>query len=181
MNLAKRLKDVRTSRKLTKKAVAEKLKIAQSTYGKYELGEREPNFEKLVNIANYFNVSTDFLLGLSDTKALNSDNSHLDKEALEAVATPEITALTEEVLAHTFETISNEVAKSHEGEHEYQEASERYNQLRAEIEALLPPDKKDLLESLYEAEREMECIVDKQVFITTLKFGVNMAKMLTNI
>lgn len=66
--LTERLVQLREERKLTKKQMAEFLKINQSTYGKYELGKREPDIEKIIELADYFNVSTDYLLGRSDIR-----------------------------------------------------------------------------------------------------------------
>ena len=54
---------LRTSSNLTQNAIAEKLGISRSTIGMYETGAREPDFETLEKIADYFNVDTDFLLG----------------------------------------------------------------------------------------------------------------------
>lgn len=47
----------------TQKQVAELLKIAPRSYQRYELGEREPNIETLIEIANLFNISLDDLVG----------------------------------------------------------------------------------------------------------------------
>ncbi len=47
----------------TQKQVAELLKIAPRSYQRYELGEREPNIETLIQIANLFNISLDDLVG----------------------------------------------------------------------------------------------------------------------
>ena len=52
---------LRTSSNLTQNAIAEKLGISRSTIGMYETGAREPDFETLEKIADYFNVDTDFL------------------------------------------------------------------------------------------------------------------------
>ena len=59
-NIFKRL---RTSSGLTQAEIAEKLGISRSTIGMYETGAREPDFETLEKIADFFNVDTDFLLG----------------------------------------------------------------------------------------------------------------------
>jgi len=39
--------------------------MGEARYGRYELGQREPDFATLQSIANYFGVSTDYLLGNS--------------------------------------------------------------------------------------------------------------------
>ena len=54
---------LRTSSNLTQNAIAERLGISRSTIGMYETGAREPDYETLEKIADYFNVDTDFLLG----------------------------------------------------------------------------------------------------------------------
>lgn len=57
------LKSLRTSQGLTQDALAKKLKISRSTIGMYENGAREPDFETLELIADFFNVDIDYLLG----------------------------------------------------------------------------------------------------------------------
>ncbi len=59
-NIFKRL---RSSSGLTQVEIAEKLGISRSTIGMYETGAREPDFETLEKIADFFNVDTDYLLG----------------------------------------------------------------------------------------------------------------------
>ena len=65
------LKAARKKSGKTQKEVAEGIGIGQGTYKNYETGAREPNGETLVAIANYFDVSTDYLLGLTDKKERN--------------------------------------------------------------------------------------------------------------
>lgn len=66
--LNKRLEELRKKMKMTKKEVAELLKIDQSTYGKYELGKRQPDSEMLKKLAEIFDCTTDYLLGLSNIR-----------------------------------------------------------------------------------------------------------------
>ena len=63
---ADRLKDCRKKTLKTQREVSSGLGLTETGYQKYELGYREPNHEITVKIAKYFNVSTDYLLGLSD-------------------------------------------------------------------------------------------------------------------
>jgi transcriptional regulator with XRE-family HTH domain len=53
---------------MTKKEVAELLRIDQSTYGKYELGKREPDAEMLQRLADIYRTSVDYLLGRTNIK-----------------------------------------------------------------------------------------------------------------
>lgn len=59
----KRLKFLRKQRKLTQVEMARILNIAQSTYAQYETGKSNPDYNILVKIANFFEVSVDYLLG----------------------------------------------------------------------------------------------------------------------
>lgn len=60
------LKSLRTSHGLTQDELSKSLKISRSTIGMYEKGAREPDFETLELIADFFNVDTDYLLGRTD-------------------------------------------------------------------------------------------------------------------
>ena len=60
---ANRLTEVRISKGLTRKEVAALLGIHDTTYGKYELGRREPSLELIRQIADLFYVTADYLIG----------------------------------------------------------------------------------------------------------------------
>ena len=64
--LGKRLKELREERGLTQKQVAESLNLHSVTYLHYEKDQREPPLSILADMATYFEVSTDYLLGLTD-------------------------------------------------------------------------------------------------------------------
>ena len=68
-----RLAKLREELGLTRKEVAEKLNIDQTTYGKYELSKRQPDYDTLQKIASFFNVSVDYLLGRTNVR--NSNNN----------------------------------------------------------------------------------------------------------
>lgn len=57
------LKQLRKARKLTQDEIADMLYITKRTYASWERNEREPGFDTLCKLADYFNVSTDYLLG----------------------------------------------------------------------------------------------------------------------
>ena len=66
--LVTRLDELKTSRNLMQKQVAEGAGIPLRTYRRYENGEREPSASILVSLADFFNVSTDYLLGRTDNQ-----------------------------------------------------------------------------------------------------------------
>lgn len=59
------LKMLRESAGLSQEALAKKISISQSALGNYERGTRAPDKEIVVKLANFFDVSCDFLLGVS--------------------------------------------------------------------------------------------------------------------
>ena len=63
-----RMKELRQERGITMKDAAQQLNLPYTTYVNYEKGTREPNSETLIQIANFYNTSIDYLLGKSDTR-----------------------------------------------------------------------------------------------------------------
>lgn len=61
-----RLRELRKSAGLTQQQLAEQLNIRQQSYTRYESGVGEPNLETVALIAKIFDVSCDYLLGLSE-------------------------------------------------------------------------------------------------------------------
>ena len=60
---ADRLKECRKKISKTQKDVAFDLGISESGYQNYELGNSEPNLKNMIQIADYFGVSIDYLVG----------------------------------------------------------------------------------------------------------------------
>lgn len=58
----KRLREVRMQKGLTQQKMADNLQISLNAYQKYEQGERSPSLDCLVEIADIFDVSIDYLL-----------------------------------------------------------------------------------------------------------------------
>ncbi len=66
-----RLRDLREDNDLKQKEVAGLLKIDQRVYSNYEIGKREIPVHLLIKLAKHYNVSTDYLLGLTDNPKRN--------------------------------------------------------------------------------------------------------------
>lgn len=66
-----RLKLLREELGLRQDELAQKLSVSPSSIGMYETDRREPNSELLTKLANFFNVSIDYLLGNSDIRNLD--------------------------------------------------------------------------------------------------------------
>lgn len=66
--LSKRLKQCRKERGLSQREVAIFCDITEKTYQNYELMTREPKLDILIRIADYYEVSLDYLTGRTDKK-----------------------------------------------------------------------------------------------------------------
>jgi len=62
----RRLKDLREDHDLKQSEIAEFLGIHQTVYSRYERGFQNIPIEYLIKLADYYNVSTDYILGLTD-------------------------------------------------------------------------------------------------------------------
>lgn len=75
--LGKRLRHLREINNITQDIVAKALGTSRQVYSNYELEKREPDSKMIICMANYFSVSTDYLLGISNepSPSLIQDNS----------------------------------------------------------------------------------------------------------
>ncbi len=84
VNMGGKLKTLRTEKKLTQKQVADQIGLAISAVSSYESGTRYPSYDVLVKLANIFHVSTDYLIGMTDTR--NVDVTGLKDSEIELVS-----------------------------------------------------------------------------------------------
>ena len=79
MCFPKRLKELRLRNGLTQNDLANAIEVGRTTISEYESGKIVPKQEGLLRIANHFNVSVDYLTGVSDDPATRKQNeSDLD-------------------------------------------------------------------------------------------------------
>lgn len=85
------LKLLRESKKLTKKEVANSTNITERAYIAYEYGERDVSTETLIKLADFYGVTTDYILGreMGEPKAIDKlagefNMSKFEKEVLES-------------------------------------------------------------------------------------------------
>lgn len=62
----KRIRDLREDHDLTQKDIAKVLNCSQQVYSNYELGQRDIPTDILIKLSRFYNVSVDYILGLSD-------------------------------------------------------------------------------------------------------------------
>lgn len=82
--MGEKLKSLRLEKKLTQKQVADRIGLAISAVSSYESGTRYPSYDVLVKLARIFHVSTDYLLGITDTR--NIDVTGLNDNEIELVS-----------------------------------------------------------------------------------------------
>ena len=63
-----RIKDLREDHDVRQSEIAAFLHVSQNTYSQYESGKRQIPIPLLIALAGYYNVSVDYILGLTDTK-----------------------------------------------------------------------------------------------------------------
>lgn len=67
-SFALRIRELRQEQRMTQQELADTFSVRVRTYQGYEYGESHPDVAKLVEIADYFNVSLDYLMGRSDVR-----------------------------------------------------------------------------------------------------------------
>lgn len=75
MSFGTRLRELRKNKNLTQQELGDIVHVSKVSISGYERGERSPDRETLTHLADYFNVSTDYLLGRSDESDINKSPS----------------------------------------------------------------------------------------------------------
>lgn len=66
-----RVRSLRANKKLSQQKTADGIGMTKVGYQNYEYGRQTPNFEMLPRLADFFNVSLDYLVGRTDNPAIN--------------------------------------------------------------------------------------------------------------
>lgn len=75
MKYGDRLKELRNNKGLSQKELTDRLKLNRSTYARYETSTTQPDFETLKKLADFYDVSVDYILGRTDNPSpVNSNN-----------------------------------------------------------------------------------------------------------
>lgn len=75
--IGNRIRDLRLQHHLSQTALSKSINVSQQTITKWETGKAEPSSSALNSLANFFNVSTDYLVGRTDVK--NPGSRDLDE------------------------------------------------------------------------------------------------------
>lgn len=86
-----RIKELRKAKSMKQVELANAISVSQAALSGYETGKYEPDFYTLQRIAEFFNVSIDYILGRDEKKSAPISESELDAELMERLCnlTPE--------------------------------------------------------------------------------------------
>lgn len=79
MTLGNRIKELRTSKMMTQKELAEIVDVSKSAISKYESDMLEPNIRVQILLARTFDVTVDYLIGNTDTNSLSKSDNEINK------------------------------------------------------------------------------------------------------
>lgn len=75
MKYGERLKELRKKKGLSQKELTDRLNLNRSTYARYETSSTQPDYETLEKLADFFEVTTDYILGRSDQPHLTEEEA----------------------------------------------------------------------------------------------------------
>lgn len=87
MKYYQRLRDLREDRELAQKELALLLKTTQPQYARYEAGERELPIHHFMTLADFYNISIDYLCGLVDTPKTLDGSPYIFKHSQNSAST----------------------------------------------------------------------------------------------
>ena len=107
------LQQLRKEARLSQDQISDALRIPKRTYGSWERNERQPDFEMLCKIADYFNVTTDYLLGRTpmEIEAIHGEPPPLPEGQMEFVFEPEETPTADELERKIIDVVTQELKK----------------------------------------------------------------------
>lgn len=88
-----RLKQLRKENNLLQKELADMLNVSASTIGMYERNQRDPDTNTLRFLADYFNVSVDYLLARTESRQVYSKVSEASEDYLQGLDSEQIKAV----------------------------------------------------------------------------------------
>lgn len=113
MALHENLKKIREERKLTKKEVCESTGISERAYLTYEFGEREPKISVIEKLADFYGVTTDYLLGreTGEPETLDKLEREFNMSALEKEILDNYLSLPKDMRSDLMEFLQKSVKK----------------------------------------------------------------------
>lgn len=78
IDFSKRIRELRIQNKISQVDLAKRLNVTKQAISSYENGNRSPSHEIIISLSRHFNVSTDYLYGLSNKTHVSLDVSKLN-------------------------------------------------------------------------------------------------------
>lgn len=75
-----RLRELRAEKNISQRKMAEMFSVSQGTYNNWEQGNTQPSIEQLIELARFFGVSVDYLIGNSDDEGYIKIQEVLSKD-----------------------------------------------------------------------------------------------------
>ena len=75
-----RLRELRAEKNISQRKMAEMFSVSQGTYNNWEQGNTQPSIEQLIELARFFSVSVDYLIGNSDDEGYIKIQEVLSKD-----------------------------------------------------------------------------------------------------
>ncbi len=88
-----RLRQLRRNKNMTLDALAKALNTTKTTLSRYENNKRQPDADFIAKTASFFNVSTDYVLNLTDHPTVVSDFLRTNQREIEPLSEEELIAL----------------------------------------------------------------------------------------
>lgn len=79
-NFATRLRDLMIEKKVTQKELADSVGVSRQAISQYMDGSAQPNLDKFVKMAEFFNVSTDYMIGSTDIRVIDINDIAINKQ-----------------------------------------------------------------------------------------------------
>lgn len=109
------LKKLRMNKGLSQRELASIFKVSTGTVGNWEVGTREPDYATLTRLANFFNVSVDYLLGASSEEQEKKPDTLSAEERRLVEGYREINAAGKKLVMQTVETLRTTAVGSGSG------------------------------------------------------------------
>lgn len=79
---ADRIKELREAKSHTQTELAKKLSVTRSSVNAWEMGISIPSVDKIIDLANFFHVTTDYILGTDDRKLIDISSFNTEEREL---------------------------------------------------------------------------------------------------
>ncbi|MBK1811565.1 helix-turn-helix transcriptional regulator [Clostridium sp. YIM B02505] len=157
------LRELRNAKDVTLDTMAEDLNTTKATLSRYENDLREPKIDFVIKVAEYFNVSTDYLLGKTNTPIYEKVEP---KEEEIVIVDPKLKELFENTKDLPNEAITNlnEIAKNLKNSYEIIEYKKNNDKIEFILNKDVKPDglTKEELEEAYRLAKELDKIRNKK-------------------